>query len=159
MAIKKNPFGVGYSGERVTETSRECACCQVEYLWRGTGETWEWDNRCGPCKDHDPTTPEAELVMLREHQARLVEAVRQARDLARQAKRAELNAVDEVKQRRGQTASALSSRDRYREIVDAVRQEHPWAEPGHCGCDLRGCTVGGLITEVENHQRDRDRLV
>lgn len=153
MGIKQNPFGVGYSGPSRIEAVCVCTCCGIEFLWKGTRDTQAWDSQCHHCIDHSSETQDTELTMLREHQKRLVEAVDRAHQLARDANHDARTKADAAAEYRRRTAAALRSRDKHREIVAGIQDEHPPAEPGHCGCLRSQCTASGLITEIRTELR------
>lgn len=143
MAITKNPFGVGVSGALVTNVKSICPCCGAEHVWPASPEMRAQKPPCRPCERHDLTMPDTELVALREHQQRLPALLAKARDMTREAKAAETRALNEVQHRRQQVAAALDSRDRYKEIVDAVE-----ADPQ--------CHAGPTISRVRAEQHRRD---
>lgn len=90
------------------------------------------------------STAEGELIALREHQRRLPALLARAREIARSAKAAEADALLECRRKGSQVAAALDSRDRFREIVEAVE------------LDAR-CQAGPTIARVRTEQRQRDR--
>lgn len=148
-----NPYGVGVSGQdRITE-SRLCACCSIEFVSTGTREFLDLPGRCPDCAKHHSNNPGAELEMLREHCTRLPGAIKIARGMTRDAK-AELmsvkeEAAKEKRERQEQVASALESRDRWREILGVVEEAHPRPDGAEgCGCSLPGCVVGALIRDA-----------
>ena len=143
MSIKKNPFGVGLSGERVATCKSVCPCCGAEHAWLTSPGLTIVNPPCAPCEKHDMNTPEGELIALREHHSRLPAALAKAREISRQAKRAEAEWKDECEARGRQVAAALDSRDRYKEIVEAVEK------------DPR-CHAGPTIAEVRAEQHRRD---
>ena len=65
----------------------------------------------------------------------------------------------EIRRRSQATAAALQSRNHYKEIVDAIEQEH-WVDSpsgrGRCNCGTAGCEVSGLLDEIRDRQRQRD---
>jgi transcription elongation factor Elf1 len=145
VGIKKNPYGVGYSGERVVDRTSVCPCCGAEHAWLASPEmqTQALVPPCKACEKHDFSNPDTELIALREHQQRLPALLAKAREVARTAKRSETKAVEDAKQKGRQVAAALDARDRYKEIVDAVES------------DPR-CHAAQTIAEVRAAQRQRD---
>lgn len=143
MGIKQNPFGVGYSGALVTTRKSICQCCGAEHAWSASPEMLHWQPPCSACEKHDMSTPEGELDALREHHQRLPALLVTAREMTRAAKRAEAKALEDSRVRGRQVAAALDSRDRYKEIVEAVE-----ADPR--------CQAAPTIARVRAEQRKRD---
>ena len=140
MGIKNNPFGVGYSGEFAFEKKRICDCCRVEFLWKGTKEALVGPSICRLCEAHSVETPEQELRKLRDHETALVAAVEVARRMTRETKQENSYLLDENKEARRQVAAALQNRDRYRRVVDTLRQTH-LLDKGKCTCGQNDCDV------------------
>lgn len=144
MGIKKNPFGVGYSGGGKIEEIRTCQCCQIEFIWTGTKDIYSQIPICSHCRKHSLHSPQQKLDALSEHQQRLVEAVQQARKMARKLKRENEELEQEVQSRRWQTAAALESRNRYQGMLEELEAIH-YVKDGHCACKKRSCDVLRII--------------
>lgn len=102
-----------------------------------------WTPPCTHCEKHDLSTPGGELAALREHNERLPILLEKARQIARDAKLAERYAQEDAREKRRLTADALSSRKRYKEIVEAVETDPH-------------CQAGPTIARVRAEQRKRD---
>lgn len=155
MAIVKNPYGVGYSGERVEERPRECVCCKIEFLWKGPPSEYAVPQRCQPCHSHSYDTADAELAALREHSTRLPTLLEHARQMTRKAHSERDRARTEVQESRRQVAAALQTRDKWREIVDAITSEH-YGVGKACACKSTNCNVPEIVETIRESHRQRD---
>lgn len=156
MSKQMNPYGVGYSGDTVAEYPLECPCCRTEFIWKGPPGARYDGHRCGPCREHSDATVEDELVKLREHDQRLPGLVDKAREITRSAMRKVTEAKDEIRDKNGQVAAALQSRDKWREQLNAVTAEHYGIENSNvCACGVKECNVEQLLEAVRGRQRDR----
>jgi hypothetical protein len=154
MAIKMNPFGVGMSGTTIGTYRRTCACCRIVFAWTGM-ENDTTTKRCPPCIDHDPSSLEAEVDMLREHIERLEELLDTARTLARSA-HAEINGhKEDVAEAKRQTAAALDSRNGWRAIVSTLKEAHSTYRDakGTCTCGITDCPVSSALVEADRLNR------
>lgn len=142
MGNTMNPHGVGASGGGAKDVTSICPCCGAEHVWRAGPQMLGMRPPCSNCKRHDLSTPEGEIVALREHHERLPRLLEKARQAAREAKRAEAHALADAREKRRLTAKALDSRDRYKEIVEAVEREP-------------SCHAGPTIELVRAEQRKR----
>lgn len=152
---RRNPYGVGYSGAQIVERKLTCPCCRTEFLWEGPEKLQRQLHTCTPCERHSRTTLAEELETLREHDQRLPNLVDKARDMARNAHRELADRKQMDAERRAQVRGALSSRDGWRELLNAVEERHPPADRGLCGCGNMGCDVAHLISNVRREQRKR----
>lgn len=152
---ERNPYGVGYSGERVVALKKVCSCCRADFRWEGPESLRTLDQRCDSCAHHSRDADE--LAVLRDHDTQLPKQLEKAREMAKAA-RVELEERKRMdSQRRRQIASALQSRDDWKEVVDAIRDVHPPGEREHeCGCGRKGCDVGPTIAGVRRDQRARE---
>lgn len=153
-----NPYAVGYSGEQVAEVKTSCPCCHAEHAWRASPQMLGQTPPCKACESHDLTTPAGELAALREHQQRLPELVAIARRITREAKAAEAHWKEECRAKGRQVAAALRERNKWREIAQAVEEDHRAEKVGGalvCSCRTKDCRVGPTIEQVRDDQRER----
>lgn len=140
MAIKHNPFEVGYSGPSAIEMPRTCQCCGIEFVWHGTEVTFNEDLICKFCTHHSVETLELEVSMYREHQPRLVNAVNKAREMARNLHKLNDSLALTDRDRRREIASALQARNNYRTVVTTLQETH-YEDNGICSCGNQSCDV------------------
>lgn len=150
MAINKNPYGVGYSGENAYDRPRSCECCGIKYLWHGTAQMEALPAICPPCTKHSDDTLELEVEAHREHQPRLIKAVSAAHEMTRATKMENSRLEGENKEKRRQVAAAYKARDRYRyrSIVETFEGRHQ-RDGKKCTCGDNDCK----ILEVLNKNR------
>lgn len=152
VGIKKNPYGVGYSGYGRIEETRTCSCCQIEFIWKGTKDIYSQIPVCEQCTHHSFESDSDKLAAYTEHNPRLVAAVNRARDMARELKQNNQRLTNEITHRRRQTAAALESRDYYRSIVTDLESNHS-LDNGRCACKNPSCDVAKTI---QKHKERRD---
>ncbi len=152
---RQNPHGVGYSGAQVVERKLTCPCCRTEFVWEGPEKLAKQQHTCTPCERHSYTPLSEELETLREHDQRLPGLVDKARGMARNAQRELAGRKQMDAERRAQVKSALTSRDQWRELLNAVEARHGPADRGLCGCGNKGCDVARTISNVRQEHRKR----
>ena len=150
MAINKNPYGVGYSGENAYDRVRWCECCGIRYLWHGTAQMEGTPAICPPCTNHSAETLELEVEAYREHQPRLIKAVSAAHEMTRATKAVNSRLEGDNKRKGQQVAAAYEARDRYRSIVETFEGRHQ-RDGKKCTCGDNDCE----ILEVLNVNRPR----
>lgn len=166
--IRMNPYAASYDAvsptRRLVEVRRNCPCCRIDYLWAGLASKLTSEPApCDHCVRHRLHDPANELEARREHDQHLVGLLTVARQSAatahRNTEKVKEQLQGEIHTRAQATAAALHSRDRYREIVQAVKDEHSASksnDKGPCTCGVEGCTIRTLISSIENDQHERD---
>ena len=131
MSIKKNPYGVGYSGDNFEWQDARCRCCRQPFLakvYAMHGVPW-W---CTGCEAHAPAesdTLEVENARLKQHEEIYLERLSWFREKITEQQQ-------KVKERQQQTKSALASRDKWRTILTEVRALHEQTADGKkCTCN------------------------
>jgi hypothetical protein len=95
MAIR-NPYGVGDSGEWVTDCKTQCECCQLSFSFKAHPRMRErWPKRCPRCAQHilDGSTRDC-ILALTEHASRARKLADRAYEMVRETKK-EAERVDQ----------------------------------------------------------------
>jgi hypothetical protein len=140
MAIR-NPYGVGDSGEWMTDLKTQCECCQLPFRFRGHPQMQErWPKRCPDCREHVQDGSDQERILaLTEHAGRARERADQAYKMLREA-RAEVERVDERNRRlSGHLHDVIEERDKLRKQVRLLSELHPYAGGAKCQCGRVPC--------------------
>ncbi|GAB3589365.1 hypothetical protein GCM10027446_01510 [Angustibacter peucedani] len=131
MAIIRNPYDVGVGNKPPVQRRGRCSCCSYPIQWMQLpAEPEDIRRLCAECDGHEPVDGESIERRLARAEAHLV-CVQALRDAA--AADAGKNA-SEVQESRRKVASALKSRDIWRDMAAAALGEHLPLE-GRCdGC-------------------------
>lgn len=148
MSIKKNPYDVGYTEGKKTSIFGQCRCCQDKVVAHGVPGVDPVPDLCVDCAEHSPEPEEPvdrELLRLRTHYAR---KLRVELDLREQTHRLAL----EVSEQAEKVRSALRSRDRYREALEAIERVHRPGTDRKCGCGRPSpCSTVRAVLDVDRH--------
>lgn len=150
MSIKKNPYGVGYSGDNYQVQDARCRCCHQPfqakvYAMHGV-PLW-----CENCVEHAPSDSEsleAENVRLKEHEAMYRQRLAMFRKKI-------TDQEAEVADRRQQTKSALATREKWKTILAEVRALHEQSPDGKkCSCGLNWPCETRRVIDLDPHRAD-----
>jgi hypothetical protein len=137
----RNPYGVGDSGEWVTDCKTHCDCCELVFSFKGHPRMPErWPKRCPQCLDHVLDGFDQERILaLTQHAGR----ARERADLAYEMLRDAQKEVDRVDQRNRDLSSHLhdvtEERNKLRNQVNLLRDIHPYAVRAKCECGRVPC--------------------
>lgn len=142
MAIKKNPFNVGYSGEASwSEQEVRCECCRIPFRTRvnasDPGGPPEW---CDICCSHAPQIDEPierALARAKAHEKRYWAIAKTMSETAALRRR-------EVAELKEAISHALESRGESRALLEAIAREHMNAPDG-CSCGTKRCVTASII--------------
>jgi len=151
VSIRRNPYGVGFSGEeKWREGKVRCTCCAIPFAVRYNIKDPEFRGLCTACEPHVPLegeSAERRAERAEEHNRRLWKVVESS---ARHA--AERRA--EVERAHEKTRFAYESRDGYRDLLAKVAQEHTETSRG-CSCGRPGCRTQRLLDDSRYASRIR----
>lgn len=142
MSIKKNPFGVGYSGTdaQVTAT-RKCACCRLPGTFtynRTSPNDPVWCHICTSHKATDDESVETRLARSETHNVMVWERAQAMGEMAADNKR-------DAERQRQRVRAALQDRDLTMETLSAVEALHVLG-PDRCSCGVRNCATEALLS-------------
>lgn len=137
MGIKKNPFGVGVSGNDVVRFRATCPCCRIDFSYASPRTANVVPNRCPCCLDHDLAGSGADrITALEDHAARALERARAATDTARSMAGERDVALDDNKAVKSSAYRSHKRREWAEQLLEAVLAVHAEGADGTCSCGL-----------------------
>lgn len=119
LAQDMNPFGVGASGQNVKWAYTKCTCCQLKFETKFVSGI-PTPAICKPCQEHIPAKDESIETLnsrLLSHQVLYLNWIRDITEKMH-------DTWGNNKALKEQTRAALSSRDRWREVLERVSALH-----------------------------------
>jgi hypothetical protein len=140
MAIR-NPYGVGDSGEWVTDCKTQCECCQLSFSFKAHPRMRErWPKRCPRCAQHilDGSTRDC-ILALTEHASRARKLADRAYEMVRETKK-EAERVDQRNMYLSKDLhDVIEERDKLRNQVELLKDLHPFGRRVKCKCGRVPC--------------------
>jgi hypothetical protein len=137
MSIK-NPYGVRDAGEDLIDKVTSCDCCQVPFTYTTVRTLPVRAPRCPNCLDHvlDGSLQQTNEALM-EHEPRLRNWIFTVRAKAGELDEENKKLEQRMREQRQQTAAALETRNRHRDVLNAVIEVHQEAGGGTCACAER----------------------
>jgi uncharacterized protein YfcZ (UPF0381/DUF406 family) len=137
MARINDPYSLDIGPrDDLTEARRYCECCGLAFTYMTAVGNEHIEKSCRECGTHvKDGTPEQQVEMHRTHEPRLQAWIVKVHDRANELESERNQVRAEIADMRDRVASALKTRNRFRNVATAMLDEHePSEKRGGCRC-------------------------